>query len=57
MHIHVVSADGEAKYWIEPEVELAKNFRLSNFDLRKVEALIAEHEKEIRDAWARHFGS
>ena len=29
MHIHVVSNDGEAKFWIEPEIELAVNFHFS----------------------------
>lgn len=57
IHIHVVSADGEAKYWLEPEIELAKNYGFANSDLRRIEKLIEEHEQEIRDAWKRHFGS
>ena len=57
IHVHVVSPDSEAKYWIEPAVELAKNYGFSSSDLNKVEALIKEHEGEIRDAWERHFGS
>jgi len=24
MHVHVYSPDGEAKYWLEPDIELAK---------------------------------
>ena len=24
MHVHVVSGDGEAKFWLEPELQLAK---------------------------------
>ena len=27
MHVHVGSSDGEAKFWLEPEVELAPEFR------------------------------
>ncbi len=57
IHIHVVSADGEAKYWIEPEIKLAKNYGFEEPDLRRIEVLIGEHEQEIRDAWQRHFGS
>ena len=57
MHIHVLSADGEAKYWIEPRIELAKNYGFSSSDLGKIESLVAEHEQEIRDAWQQHFGS
>jgi hypothetical protein len=53
----VQSADGEAKYWIEPSIELARNHGLSAQDLRRVEQLIEEHEEEIRNAWSDHFGS
>jgi hypothetical protein len=57
LHIHVQSPDGEAKFWIEPEIELARNHELSTQDLTRVLRVIAEHEQEIRDAWRGHFGS
>ena len=57
MHIHVQSADGEAKFWIEPEIALARNYELTEQDLKRALQLIVEHEQEIRDAWTRHFGS
>ena len=56
MHVHVVSVDGEAKFWIEPHIELAQNYGLSERDLRVVKALIEEHEHGIRSAWRQHFG-
>ena len=56
-HIHVQSADGEAKIWIEPQIELARNYELSEQDLSHVLQLVIEHEQEIRDAWHRHFDS
>ena len=55
MQLHVLTADGDAKHWLEPAMELAKNHRLA--DLRKIERIIKEHDQEIRDAWKRHFGS
>jgi hypothetical protein len=55
--VHVQTADGEAKFWIEPEIELARNYELSDRDLSRALELIIEHEQEIRDAWTRHFGS
>jgi hypothetical protein len=57
MHVHVVSGDGEAKYWIEPTIELAQNYALTDKDLNSVRKLIEEHEDDIRNAWKRHFGS
>jgi hypothetical protein len=29
MHVHVAHTDGEAKYWLEPQIELALNQGLS----------------------------
>jgi len=55
-HVHVQSPDGEAKFWIDPEIELAKNYQLPEKDLAKVRKLIESHEEEIRDAWDHHFG-
>lgn len=57
MHVHVVSADGEAKFWMQPVIELARSHGLSGRDLRRIQRLVEEHEEEIRDAWNRHFGS
>jgi len=55
MHVHAQSADGEAKFWLEPEVELAVNHRLKPKDLGMIEDLIREHEDEIRTAWNKRF--
>lgn len=49
------SADGEAKFWLEPRIELAKSYGLSTTELRRIQELIEEHEQEIRDAWSAHF--
>ena len=57
LHIHVQSPDGEAKFWVEPKIELARNYGLSAQDLSRVEQIIDEREQEIRDAWTSHFGS
>jgi hypothetical protein len=55
MHIHISGQGGEAKFWIEPCIELAQNFGLSEMELRKVGKLIEEHEDDIRKAWYCHF--
>ena len=28
-HIHVIKAENEAKYWLEPQIELAENYGFS----------------------------
>ena len=34
--------DGEAKFWLEPEIELAQNYRLSRLQLKQIEMIIEE---------------
>ena len=57
MHVHVQSPDGEAKFWLEPCVELAHNYGLSPRRLAAAGRLVRRHENEILVAWHRHFGS
>lgn len=54
-HVHVDSADGEAKFWLEPLGELAVNHGLSQRDVREIQGIIEQRQQEIRDAWNRHF--
>ena len=57
MHIHIVSAEGEAKFWLEPEIELARNHRYSRKQLKDIEKLIEEHHDELTNAWKNYFRS
>jgi hypothetical protein len=57
MHVHVHCADGEAKFWIEPRIELAQNIALKEHQLHAARALVEAHTDEIRHAWQRHFGT
>jgi len=43
IHVHVISGDGEAKFWLEPEIELAKNFRYGRKQIKEIEILTEEH--------------
>lgn len=55
MHVHVSHTDGEAKYWLEPDIALAQSYGLSVQQLRQAEQLVRTHERRIRDAWSEHF--
>ena len=57
IHIHVSHTDGEAKYWIEPKIELAMNQGLSQKQLNEALSLVGRHHKEILNAWRTHFGN
>lgn len=55
MHVHVLSSEGEAKFWLEPEIELAKNHRFTRKQLKEIESLIEDHYDELGNAWQKHF--
>jgi hypothetical protein len=57
MHVHVTSGDGEAKFWLAPEICLAKNYRYSERQLKRIRWLIEEHYDELVTAWQRYFSS
>ena len=55
MRVHVLSNDGEAKFWLEPEIKLANNYRYSPKQLKDIESLIEVHNHELTSAWKRYF--
>lgn len=57
MHVHIYCSDGEAKFWLEPEIELARNHGLSKMQLKKIETIIEERQNEIRACWQTYFKS
>jgi len=56
LHVHVQGTRGEAKFWIEPRIELAADYGLGARMTARALQLIREHEHEIRTAWRGHFG-
>ena len=56
MHIHVISPEGETKFWIEPEIELARCAGFNKKQINLLRNIIEEKENEIRNSWQEHFG-
>ena len=55
-HVHVYHATGEAKFWLEPSIELAQNYGLTTSRLNRALKILEEHSDAIRAAWQTHFG-
>jgi hypothetical protein len=55
MHVHVSHPDGEAKFWLKPEVELATQTGLAKHVVGEAHKLVEDHLQEIIDAWDKHF--
>jgi hypothetical protein len=54
-HVHVATADGNAKFWLEPTIALAWFHNLSSKDLREMDSLVRKHENSFKKAWDRCF--
>ena len=55
MHVPISCSDGEAKFWLEPEIVLAKNYGLSNAQVAEIGKIVEERADEITQAWHTHF--
>ena len=56
MHIHVVKAENEAKYWLEPNIELAENFGFNTKELSFIEEILKDYGDDFKIKFARHTG-
>jgi Domain of unknown function (DUF4160) len=56
MHIHIVSPDGEAKFWLEPIISLANYSGFKTKQLKELQSIIEENTDEISKKWHKHFG-
>jgi hypothetical protein len=54
-HVHVSCADGEAKFRLEPRVELARNFGLSEERVTETRKVVEARRDEIIRAWRKHL--
>ncbi len=57
MHVLVMHAEGEAKIWMEPEIELHTSVGFSSKQINAILKQIIEHQDEIRQSWNNHFGN
>ena len=57
IHVHVSHPDGEAKFWLTPDVHLAIAVGLKQRQIREAQSVVETHIGEITNAWHRHFDS
>ncbi len=55
IHIHVIHAEGEAKIWIEPKIELNKSIGLNSKQIKEILEQVELHKEEIIQTWNDHF--
>ena len=55
MHVHVRSADGEAKFWLAPIVYLADSDGYDARTLRELRDVVINNKTLIERIWNVHF--
>jgi hypothetical protein len=53
---HVMGNGHEAKFWLEPKIELAKNKGFSETELNEIYKIIKKNEKRFREQYQQHIG-
>jgi hypothetical protein len=53
-HVHVKSAEKEAKISIEP-VEMLENWGFKSSEIRAIMDIIQAHQKVLTEKWAEYF--
>jgi hypothetical protein len=54
-HIHVRSAEGEAKFWLIPDVRLADNDGYSMHVVRELTVIVKLNKTSFLEAWNGYF--
>jgi len=54
-HVHVKRERKEAKFWIDPLVELEFNSRFAAHELNVIARLIQENREYLMEQWHEHF--
>ncbi|OJC56121.1 hypothetical protein AXW37_17365 [Yersinia ruckeri] len=56
VHIHVRNAEAEAKFWLVPEVLLARNDGFNARDLKELVDVVEQNSTLFVEAWNEYFG-
>lgn len=55
VHIHAESSEGEAKFWLYPDVTVAKSAGYGRKQLSQLAKVVTDRREEIERAWNEHF--
>lgn len=55
-HVHVDKDNYSAKFWLTPEIKLAKNRGFSDNELNQLHRKIEDERDTLLDAWQNYFG-
>ena len=54
-HIHVRNAESEAKFWLEPDISLARNDGFNSKELKEIFVIVETYRMQFTEAWYDYF--
>ncbi|MEM6895835.1 MAG: DUF4160 domain-containing protein [Pseudomonadota bacterium] len=57
VHIHIMQGRAEAKFWLEPDIRLARSHGFDARTLRKLASMVQTHSDTITRGWHDHFSN
>ena len=54
-HVHVERAENLAKFWLLPQVALARNAGFRSYELVQIRRMIVQNRDKILGRWYEHF--
>jgi Domain of unknown function (DUF4160) len=55
-HVHVSEGDGNAKWWLSPELKEEYAYGFKAQERKRIKQLLNEHQEFLLAAWYAHFG-
>lgn len=54
-HIHVIKAENEAKFWLEPVIELVENYGFNSKEIKNITQIIEHYGDEFKLKFTEHI--
>jgi len=54
-HVHIRKGDATAKFWLVPEIRLAKAYSMSSQELKRLEGVVLQNSERIKEKWNEYF--
>ncbi len=55
-HIHITKGNGNAKFWLVPDVEEVYFYGFTVREQRRIRELVVQHQQTLINAWYEYFG-
>lgn len=55
-HVHIERDDKVAKFWLDP-VRLQGSGGFSRMEIGRIQKIIYEHQRQLKEAWNAYFNS